>query len=151
MTEGVQIQQYPRRLLDVQRKTAQTAHTAWEKGPFGQRKGPHAGPRRRYPPRLLVESPPHRGPHGNGGARDRVSSTRSHESRPSVFPSPSVAAHAGGLRLRARAPHEPDGAVDYTLSGTRRAPAGELAAMGARCVRARRASRPARPPVRGSG
>src|SRR5438876_5925694 len=40
-------------------------------------------------------------PHGNGGATDRVSSTRFHES-PGAFPSPLVAARAGWLRLGAR-------------------------------------------------
>src|SRR3989449_10024178 len=59
--------------------------------------------------RPLVFPPLPCSPRGNGGATDRVSSTRFHES-PGAFPSSIVAARAGWLRLGARTAHKPHGA-----------------------------------------
>src|SRR5690348_11186475 len=87
---------------------------------------------------------------GNGGATDRVSSTRAYETS-GVFPLATVAARAGWLRLGARAAHEPHGAVDHAVPGPGRTPAGELAAVGTRCVRPGCTPRPADPFICGSG
>src|ERR1044071_3069294 len=64
--------------LDARRPTAQTAHPAWNRAVWVLREGPHAQPCPAALSQAVRASAPLAA--GNGGARDRVSSTRAYES-----------------------------------------------------------------------